>query len=110
MEEAFAAIARDKSSCPSKAQGGDVNWFQRSGFMVESFAKTAFGLKPFEMSDVVKTQFGFHLILCTGRKPGQEVKFEDVKEEVKEIYCNRLREAVAAHMKQNAKIVITPRK
>jgi peptidyl-prolyl cis-trans isomerase C len=78
--------------------------------MVEAFAKAAFALKPFEMSEPVQTQFGWHLILCTGRKPGQAVKFEDVKDEVREVYCNRLREAIAAHMKQNAKIVIKPGK
>jgi peptidyl-prolyl cis-trans isomerase C len=108
MDEAFAAIAREKSSCPSKAQGGDVNWFQRAGFMVEPFAKTAFALKPYQMSDVVKTQFGYHLILVTDRKAGRDVKFEDVKDDVKEIYCERLRENLAAQVRAKSKIVINP--
>ncbi len=107
---AFMEYAASKSVCPSKKDGGDLNWFFRVGHMVEPFAAAAFALKPYEMSQPVQTQYGYHLILCTGRKPGQEVKFEDVKEAVKEIYCNRLREAVAAHMKQSAKIVIAPRK
>ncbi len=105
-DEAFASIAREKSACPSKAQGGDVNWFQRAGFMVEPFAKVAFSLKPFQISDVVKTQFGYHLILVTDRKGGREVKFEDVKEEVMEIYCERLRENLASQVKARSKIVI----
>jgi parvulin-like peptidyl-prolyl isomerase len=108
MDEAFAAMAREKSSCPSKNQGGDVNWFQRAGFMVEPFAKTAFALKPFQISDVVKTQFGYHLIMVTDRKPGREVKFEDVKDEVKEVYCDRLRETLAAQVRAKSKIDITP--
>jgi len=108
VEQAFAAIATEKSACPSKAQGGDVNWFQRAGFMVEPFARAAFGLKPGQMSDVVKTQFGYHLILVTDRKPGRDVKFEDAKEEVKELYCERMREGLATSLRQKAKIVIYP--
>jgi peptidyl-prolyl cis-trans isomerase C len=60
------------------------------------------------MSDVVKTQFGYHLILVTDRRAGHEVKFEDVKPLVKEVYSDRLREAVIAAMRPRAKIEITP--
>jgi parvulin-like peptidyl-prolyl isomerase len=108
MDEAFAAQAREKSSCPSKNEGGDVKWFQRAGLMVEPFARAAFALKAFQISEVVKTQFGCHLIMVTDRKAGREVKFEDVKEDVKEIYCERLRETVAAEVRAKSKIVITP--
>ncbi len=106
IEEAFASVAREKSICPSKRDGGDVNWFPRAGSMVEAFAKAAFTLKPYEMSEPIKTQFGYHLILVTGRKPGQEVKFDDVKEAVREIYCNQLREAICNKYRPEAKIVI----
>jgi len=110
MDEAFAALAKEKSACPSKAQGGDVNWFQRAGFMVEAFAKVAFSLKPYQMSDVVKTQFGYHLILVTDRKAGRDVKFDDgnIKDDVKEVYCEKLRENVAAQVRAKSTIVITP--
>ena len=106
IEEAFAAAAREKSICPSKRDGGDVNWFPRAGSMVESFAKAAFALKSYEMSDPVKTQFGYHLILVTGRKAGQPVQFDEVKEAVREIYCNQLREAICDKYRPEAKIVI----
>ena len=53
--------------------------FQGVGFMVEPFSRPAFALKPFEMSAPVKTQFGYHLILVTDRKPGRDVKFEEVE-------------------------------
>jgi peptidyl-prolyl cis-trans isomerase C len=108
LDDAFAAAAKEKSQCPSKVEGGDVNYFQRSGKMVEPFAKAAFALKPFEMSDVVQTQFGVHLILLTERKPGLEVKFADVKDDVKDEFCDRLREQVVAKLKPRANIVITP--
>jgi parvulin-like peptidyl-prolyl isomerase len=108
LDEAFAAAAREKSACPSKAQGGDVEWFPRSGGMVEPFARAAFSLKPYQLSDVVQTQFGYHLILVTDRKPGKDTKFEDVKEEVKEVFADRMREALASQLRPRATIAITP--
>jgi peptidyl-prolyl cis-trans isomerase C len=108
LDDAFAAAAKEKSQCPSKVQGGDVDYFQRSGKMVEPFSKAAFALKPFQMSDVVQTQFGVHLILLTERKPGLDVKFADVKDDVKDEFCDRLREQVVAKLKPSAKIVIAP--
>jgi peptidyl-prolyl cis-trans isomerase C len=108
-DEAFAAKAKEISVCPSKAQGGDLEeWFGRVGIMVEPFSRAAFALKPYQISDVVKTQFGYHLILATERKPGKEVKFEAVKEEVKEVYYDKLREAIVAQVRPKAKIEITP--
>jgi peptidyl-prolyl cis-trans isomerase C len=107
IDEVFGQAARDKSVCPSKTQGGDVGWFQRSGIMVEPFARAAFALKPYTMSDVVQTRFGVHLILLTNRKNGQEVKFEDVKDEVRDNCFERLREAVVAQMRPRSRIEIT---
>jgi uncharacterized protein (DUF486 family) len=72
LEDEFGKVAREKSACPSKQQGGDVDFFPRGGSMVEAFAATAFGLKPHEMSGVVQTQFGVHLILATDRRPGRD--------------------------------------
>lgn len=109
LEDAFGEMARQKSSCPSKQQGGDVDWFPRGGSMVEPFAAAAFALKSHEMT-VVQTQFGLHLILTTDRKPGKETKFEDVQADAKEIYCDRMREQLATQLRPTAKIVITPTK
>jgi peptidyl-prolyl cis-trans isomerase C len=108
IDNAFAAIAKEKSACPSKANGGDVGWFQRAGFMVEPFSKAAFALKPYQMSDVVKTPFGYHLILTVGRNPGRDVKFEDVKDMVKEYYATTLRDALLAQIRPKSKIDIFP--
>ncbi len=107
-EELFAAYAKQYSQCPSKKDGGDLNYFPRAGAMVEPFAQAAFALKPFEMSDVVVTEFGYHLILVTARKQGTPKKFEDVKEDVRMFYAMRLREAVIAQMKPRAQISMTP--
>jgi parvulin-like peptidyl-prolyl isomerase len=108
LEDAFADTAREESACPSRAQGGDLSWFPRTGSMVEPFAGAAFALKRNQMSDVVETSFGYHLILVTDRRQGKETKFEDVKDVVKEAYCDRLRETLCADLRPKAKIVITP--
>jgi len=107
-DEAFADAARKNSTCPSKTGGGSLGTFSRFGSMVEPFAKAAFALKVGEISAVVTTQFGYHLILVTGRKQGAKVKFEDdkVKDSVKDVYEIRLKEAVLAQMRPRAKIEI----
>jgi parvulin-like peptidyl-prolyl isomerase len=107
-DELFAAYAKQYSVCPSKKDGGDLNYFPRAGAMVEPFAKAAFALKPFEMSDVVATEFGYHLILVTQRRQGTPRKFDEVKDDVKILYAMRVREAVIAQMKPKAQITITP--
>lgn len=104
LEQTFASLAKEHSVCPTKTRGGDVDWFPRTNGMVEPFARAAFGLKPFQLSEIVQTQFGLHLILVTDRRAGKEVKFEEVKAEVKEVYGDRLREAVVAYMRARAKV------
>jgi parvulin-like peptidyl-prolyl isomerase len=108
LEKTFSDVARKESDCPSKEAGGDLQWFPRGGSMVEPFAKAAFSLQPFQLSDVVQTPFGYHLILVTDRKPGREVVFDDVKEEVKEIYFGQLRDRLLTRVRPTAKISITP--
>ena len=66
-EEVFAEYAKKHSVCPSKANGGDLQFFPRVGAMVEPFAEAAFKLNVFDMSDVVETEFGYHLILVRPR-------------------------------------------
>src|SRR5262249_42111597 len=53
VEQVFSEYAKRDSACPSKREGGDLNLFPRAGAMVEPFAKAAFELKPYQMSDVV---------------------------------------------------------
>jgi len=106
LDEAFSEYASKHSDCPSKEQGGDVDWFPRGGHMVEAFSKAAFALKPYDGMDIVKTPFGYHLVLTTDRRPGVETKFEDVKEEVKDLLCAGLREGICAQMRPSAKITV----
>lgn len=60
----FEDMARDFSTCPSGKEGGNLGEFGK-GMMVPSFEKAAFALLPGEVSEPVRTQFGFHLIKRT---------------------------------------------
>lgn len=82
--EDFAKLAAEYSEdTGSKTQGGDLNYFDRR-MMVKEFDEAAFNLKTDEYSDVVKTNFGYHIIKVTDRKPYPS--FEDEKESLKKIF------------------------
>lgn len=112
LEKAFADAAVKNSTCPSSKDGGDLGEFPRVGAMVEPFARAAFALKPYQVSEPVATEFGYHLILAVEFKAGKDVKFEDknIKAFVQEVYGERLREAVLSAYKPKAKIDIVDRK
>jgi parvulin-like peptidyl-prolyl isomerase len=59
--ESFTTIAKDVSLCPSKKRGGDLGTFGR-GQMVKEFETAAFALDKGQISGIVKTQFGYHII------------------------------------------------
>ena len=63
----FMRAARRYSTCPSGSSGGILGWFGR-GDMVPSFEQAAFNLEPGNVSEPVKTQFGYHLIYVISRK------------------------------------------
>lgn len=107
-DELFAEYAKQHSVCPSKVNGGDLQFFPRVGAMVEPFAEAAFKLNLFDMTDVVETEFGYHLILCTAKNPGKQRKFEEVKEDVRAVYAMQLRQAVIGQMKPRAQITVNP--
>ena len=69
----FAEVAKANSACPSKEKGGDLGEFTH-GQMVKEFDEVAFKSEPFKVSDPVKTQFGWHLIMVTKKTPAVEAK------------------------------------
>lgn len=81
--EAFDQLAQKNSECPSGANGGDLGFFTADQ-MVPEFSKVAFSLKVGEMSDIVQTQFGYHIILVTETKAASEKTFEESKEQIKQ--------------------------
>ena len=80
--ENFSKLAKELSEEPgAKESGGDLGFFAKDR-MVPEFAAVAFGLKPGEISDPVKTQFGWHVIKVTEKKPAGTVPFEEVKDQI----------------------------
>lgn len=90
----FAALAKKHSDCPSgKRGGGDLGFFT-AGKMVPAFSKATFALKDGAISDIVQTQFGYHIIKRTGYKAGKKLALTDeitgyrgkknVKDQIKE--------------------------
>jgi peptidyl-prolyl cis-trans isomerase D len=82
----FATLAKANSDDPgSGAKGGDLGFFSRE-MMVKPFSDAAYLLKEGQLSDVVESEFGFHIIKLTAVKGGGEKKFEEVKAEIEADY------------------------
>lgn len=79
----FAEEAKAVSDCPSKEKGGDLDFFQK-GQMVPAFETAAFALKPGQMSDVVETEYGYHLIKVTDKKEAGVVAFDEIKPRIEQ--------------------------
>jgi peptidyl-prolyl cis-trans isomerase C len=81
--EDFAALARQYSDDPgSKEQGGEYVFAR--GQMVPEFEVAAFSLQPGQVSDLVTTQFGYHIIKLSQRIPAEKIEFEQVEEDIRE--------------------------
>ena len=105
--QAFCAEARENSDCPSGAQGGSLGWFG-PGMMVPEFDKAAFAMKCGEVSDVIETQFGYHIILKTDEKSGGPQTLVDVADQIRDLLRHEARgramDAVVAELREKAKI------
>lgn len=79
--ENFESLAREYSTCPSKQNGGNLGDFGR-GTMVPEFEEIAFDLKEGEISDPVKTDFGYHIIRLNKKNEAKKHTLSEVKQEV----------------------------
>ncbi len=81
----FADIAKKETEDPTgKENGGDLGWFS-AGRMVPEFEQVAFGMKEGQISEPVKTQFGYHIIMVEGKKAADVQSLESVKTELAQI-------------------------
>ena len=77
--ENFGELAKQYSTGPSADNGGDLGCFERKK-MVEDFSAAAFALNAGEISDVVQTQFGYHIINVTAKQPAETVPFDKIRD------------------------------
>ncbi len=106
----FAELAKQHSQDPGSApNGGDLGFFGR-GQMVQEFEDVAFSLEPGQVSDPVRTQFGFHLIKVEEKRPAEHPQLSQVRQQVRGDYIEAERkkrfEAWYKALKAQAKIVI----
>lgn len=95
----FETLAKEKSIDPTKANGGDLGWFKK-GDLVPEFETVVFQMKKGEISDVVKTQFGYHIILLEDTKTSAPQSFDQVKGQIQQYLYNQKRStAVASYLK-----------
>ncbi|MGI5863788.1 MAG: peptidylprolyl isomerase [Myxococcales bacterium] len=81
--EDFVELAKKHSEGSSRENGGDIGFFKR-GDMVGAFEKVAFSLQPGEISDPVRTPFGYHVIQVVERRAGKAPPIEQVHDELRE--------------------------
>ncbi|HSB09441.1 MAG TPA: peptidylprolyl isomerase [Blastocatellia bacterium] len=105
--EDFAKLAKENSDDPgSKDKGGEYDFFGR-GQMVPEFDKAAFGLKPGEVSDLVETQFGFHIIKLEERRTAQDPSTDQkVKQQIVDKLKQEKIEARIAAIANDSKVVV----
>jgi peptidyl-prolyl cis-trans isomerase C len=102
----FAAAVKKYSDCSSKERDGDLGFFPRKFVVQEPFARAAFALKPGEISNVVETDYGMHLIKVVDRSPGEPSNFDHIKSEVRRICMMELSMDIVAQEHKKAKIEI----
>jgi peptidyl-prolyl cis-trans isomerase C len=100
----FGELAKKYSEGPSAAKGGDLGFFRR-GQMVPPFEKVAFALKPGEVSDIVVTRFGYHLVKVTDKKPEKTLAYAEVKDSLSRFLKDQeVGKAIDAHVQDLKKV------
>lgn len=98
----FEELAKSKSVDSSAAKGGDLGWFGK-GNMVPVFEKAAFALQEGQLSGVVKSDFGFHIIKLTGKRPAGLQPFDEVKDQIKAAIMPQKQQQVFMQLKEDLK-------
>jgi peptidyl-prolyl cis-trans isomerase C len=96
----FEELAKEYSACPSAKNGGDLGDAPKGSFVPE-FEKAAYALEPNQVSDIVETEFGYHIIKLVSHKQANVVSLESAKEKISQHLTNQQKEQVVlAYIKQ----------
>ena len=96
----FADEAAEHSMCPSGKEGGSLGWFAR-GMMVPEFDGAVFAMKDGEVSEVIETQFGYHIIYKTAHEEAGEADLDEAREQVRDFIRHARRgEAMTAYVEE----------
>lgn len=98
----FEELAKTKSADSSAAKGGDLGWFGK-GSMVPAFEKAAFALKEGQLSSIVKSDFGYHIIKLTGKRAAGTRPLDEVKEQIKGAIMPQKQQQVFMQLKEDLK-------
>jgi peptidyl-prolyl cis-trans isomerase C len=100
----FADAAKEYSQCPSAPKGGDIGYVSRKWMVDEAVARAAFALKKDEISEVVESEFGLHLLLVTDRQEGKKVEFAAVVDDVRDNYVEEMRQKLLIDLRKSARV------
>ena len=102
--EDFAKVASEVSKDPgSKTDGGELGFFTKDR-MVEPFAEAAFKMKPNEISDPVKSQFGWHVIQVEERRTKPAPTFEELKDQIDQYLTRKAQQDVVLALRKSGKV------
>lgn len=98
----FEETAKAVSACPSAKNGGDLGEAPKGSF-VPAFEKAAYALEPNQMSDVVETEFGFHIIKLVSHTPASTTSLDQAKDKIAQQLGNKQKEDVVVNYIQQIK-------
>ena len=99
----FATLAKEKSKDPGAAEGGDLGYFTKDQ-MVPEFAEVAFKMYPGQLSNPVKTKFGWHIIKVEDKRTKKPPQFEQVKDQIEAFLARKAQAEFVAKLRQSGKI------
>jgi parvulin-like peptidyl-prolyl isomerase len=105
----FETTAKEKSICPSAEKNGDLGYISR-GQMVPEFEEASFSLEAGNLSDIVKTEFGYHIIKCYDTQEEKQLSLEEAGDNIKSILTSQKQneriDELIAQLREDADIVI----
>lgn len=105
----FETTAKEKSICPSAEKNGDLGYISR-GQMVPEFEEASFSLEAGNLSDIVKTEFGYHIIKCYDIQEEKQLSLEEAGDNIKSILTSQKQneriDELIAQLREDADIVI----